>query len=371
MKNWGLPFRYLMGLLLLAALIAFIAYAQEALEPLVIAAFIAYLVNPAVVLLSQSTRIPRRAAVNIVYFSAILFLVAIPASFAPLFFNEFQGVWDDVQTLLQQVQQNLIHPLTFGAIRLDLSAIARNLGQLQTALFAPLPEDAFTLLESTSRGTVWLLVIVVCVYIFLSEWHLMRDWLFDLAPQDYRAEVVQLYGQLRGVWSAYLRGQIMLMLVVGVVFTIAWAILGIPGALVLGVIAGLFTLVPDIGPIMAVILAMAVTLLEGSSWIPLPNHLVMLIVFAVYLVLINLKNMWLRPFIMGRSLHMNEGFIFVAILVATVLNGIMGALLVVPVMASALVVVQYLTNRILGRKPYISNIVKPSLRHKPPKRNRN
>ncbi len=370
MKNWGLPFRYLMGILLLIALIAFVAYAHEALEPLVIAAFIAYLVNPAVVLLSKSTRISRRAAVNFVYFSAILFLVALPASFAPLFLNEFQGVWDDLQTLLRQLQENLAAPLSIGTIQLDLSAIALNLGQLQTVLLTPLPEDAFILLESTSRGTVWLLVIIVCVYLFLSEWHLMRDWLFDLAPQEYRAEVVQLYGQLRGVWMAYLRGQIVLMLVVGVVFTIAWAILGIPGALVLGVIAGLFTLVPDIGPIMAVVLAMAVALLEGSSWITLPNHLVMLIVFGVYLVLINLKNMWLRPFIMGRSLHMNEGFIFIAILVATVLNGIMGALLVVPVMASALVIVQYLTNRILGRKPYAAN-TPPLFRRKPTKRNRN
>ncbi len=117
----------------------------------------------------------------------------------------------------------------------------------------------------------------------------------------------------------------------------------------LGVIAGLFTLVPDLGPILAVALAMGVALLEGSNWIPLSNVWVTVIVFLVYFVLINLKNMWLRPFIMGRMIHMNEGLIFVVILAATILNGILGALLVVPVLASAIIVVKYLLRRILNQ----------------------
>ena len=180
----------------------------------------------------------------------------------------------------------------------------------------------------------------------------MRNWVLELAPQTYRPEVNELYARVRAVWMAYLRGQILLMLIVGVGFTIAWTILGIPGAFVLGVLAGMFTLVPDIGPIAAAALAMGVALLQGSSWIPLPNYMVMLIVLAVYLVLINVKNLWIRPVIMGRSVNMNEGLVFVVILIATVLNGILGALLVVPVLASALIVVNYLIRRLLGLPPF-------------------
>ena len=109
---------------------------------------------------------------------------------------------------------------------------------------------------------------------------------------------------------------------------------------------------PAAAAAVAVALAMAVALLEGSNWIPLSNGWVMLIVLIVYLVLINIKNVWLRPFIMGRSVHMNEGLIFVAILVATILNGILGALLVVPVLASAVIIVNYLIRRILNQPPY-------------------
>jgi hypothetical protein len=136
------------------------------------------------------------------------------------------------------------------------------------------------------------------------------------------------------------------------VFTIAWLILGIPGAFVLGVVAGLFTLIPDVGPFLAMVLAAGVALLEGSTWIPLSNFWVTGIVLIVYLVLINLKNFFLRPYIMGRSVHMNEALVFIAIIIATILQGILGALLVVPVLASVVVIAGYLQRRVLGLPPF-------------------
>lgn len=346
---WSLSFRYLAGTLLFLALVAFVYYAREALEPVIIAAFVAYLVNPAVAVLKDYAHLSRRAAVNVVYFTALALIIAIPATITPIFFDELTGVAQDLLSLLAQFQEALSKPILLGGLEFDLAQLAEGFGRLRSLAIAPLPEDAFLLLESTSRGTIWFLVIIVLAYLFLSQWEEMRKWLLGLAPAPYRTELESLYEQVRNAWMAYLRGQLLLMFIVGVVFTIAWYSLGIPGAFVLGVIAGLFTLVPDLGPILAVALAMGVALLEGSNWIPLSNVWVTVIVFLVYFVLINLKNMWLRPFIMGRMIHMNEGLIFVAILIATILNGILGALLVVPVLASAVIVVRYLLRRILNQ----------------------
>lgn len=352
MSNWSASFRYLVGLLLLAALVGFVYYAREAIQPLVVSAFIAYLINPAAVFLAERTRLSRRVAVTIVYFTAILLLFAVPATVTPFFLDELTGIGQDLFDLLRQFQAALAEPLIFMGMSLDLNEVGQGLGGLESLLITPLPEDAFWILESTSRGTIWFLVIIVTVYLLLVYWPNMRDWLIGLAPATAQGEARELYRQLRGVWMAYLRGQLLLMLVVGVVFAIAWTILGIPGAFVLGVIAGLFTLVPDIGPILAVALAMGVALLEGSSWIPLSNAWVTVIVFLVYFVLINLKNMWLRPVIMGRSVNMNEGLIFVVILMATILNGILGALLAVPVLASSLIIYNYLLRKVLGQQPF-------------------
>jgi predicted PurR-regulated permease PerM len=228
----------------------------------------------------------------------------------------------------------------------------RSIFQLQNAVLSPLPQETLQLLETTSVSLLWFLVILVSVHLFLSYWPNMRDWLINLAPPAYRPEMQELYDRIRRVWLAYLRGQIVLMFIVGVAFTIAWLILGIPGALVLGVIAGLFTLVPDVGPFLAMVIAAGVALLEGSTWIPLSNFWVAGIVIIVYLVLINLKNFFLRPYIMGRSVHMNEALVFIAIMIATILKGILGALLVVPLLATVVVIGGYIQRRVLGLPPF-------------------
>ena len=356
--QWSLPFRYTMGIIVLVFVVAFLIYAREAVTMFVIAAFAAYLISPAVVFLMDRTNLSRAAAVNVVYFTALIVLVGIPATLTPIFFDEIQLVAQDVLELSEELSGFLSKPIQMGGVVLHLEQVGESLAHFQENMLTPLPEEALELLEATSINVLWILIILVSVHLFMSEWPRMRKWLIHLAPEPYQADMTELYSRLRNVWVAYLRGQIVLMVVVGVVFTIAWAVIGIPGALVLGVIAGLFTLVPDVGPTLAAAIAIGVALLEGSTWIrisdnPLTNNLIVGgITLVTYLVLINLKNFFVRPIIMGRSLHMNEALIFIAILTATILWGILGALLIVPVMASVSVIMEYLRRRILGLPPF-------------------
>jgi predicted PurR-regulated permease PerM len=350
--QWSLSFRYFFGILFLAALIAFVFYAHDAVRNLVIAGFVAYLINPAVVYLSTQSKMSRRASVNVVYFSALILMVGVPATLAPIFFDEVQIVIQDLLDLSDQLRLALSQPINFFGLSFHLEEWGQSIFQIQNAFLTPVPEEALELLETTSVGVLWFLIILVSVHLFLSEWPNMRDRMINFAPPEYRPELRELYKRVRRVWMAYLRGQIVLMIIVGVVFTIAWTIMGIPGALVLGVLAGFFTLVPDVGPFLAVVLTAGVALLEGSTWIPLSNFWVAGIVVIVYLVLINLKNFFLRPYIMGRSLHMNEALVFVIILIATILEGILGALLVVPFFASAVLIASYIQRRVIGLPPF-------------------
>ena len=370
--GWSLPFRYVVGILCLGAGIAFLIYAHQAVTNLVIAAFVAYLINPAVVYLIENTRVARTAAVNLVYFTAVILLVGIPATLAPIFYDEAQIIIRDVLDLSNQLRMTLSRPVHFLGLVFHFDEWGQSLFQVQNAIFSPLPQETLQLLETTSLSLLWFLVILVSVHLFLSDWPSIRNWMLNLAPTPYRTEVEELYNRIRRVWMAYLRGQIVLMVIVGVVFTIAWLILGIPGALVLGAVAGLFTLVPDVGPFLAMVLAAGVALLEGSAWIPLSNFWVAGIVVIVYLVLINLKNFFLRPYIMGRSVLMNEALVFIAIIIATILKGIIGALLVVPLLASVVVIGDYIRRRVAGLPPFEDDgsrrFVAPPDKINPPRR---
>jgi predicted PurR-regulated permease PerM len=352
--QWSLSFRYVIFGVLFITIAAGIWYIRRILEPIIIAAFIAYLLHPLVNFLLRHSRMTRPTAVNLVYFVALVILIGTPSTLTPLFFDEFQQVITDTLRIFDQFITWLKAPLVVPGIPLDFGQIATRLTQFRSTFLTSLPDQAIQLLGKTSITALWVLVILVTIYYFLAEWPRLRNGFINSFPDVYQAELNELYQRVRGIWMNYLRGQLLLMAIVGVTFSIAWMIIGIPGALVLGVAAGFLTLIPDVGPFIAAALAASVALLEGSnwSWMPASSFIVMLIVVATYLVLISIKNFWLRPFIMGRSVHMHEALVLISIIMSTMIWGILGALLVVPVLASMGVIFDYLRRRILGLPPF-------------------
>jgi len=353
-NQWSSPVRYLVFGVVFILLAVVLWVIRSILEPLIIAAFIAYLIHPLVNYLTRRTRLSRPAAVNLVYFITLAVLVGTPSTLAPIFFDEFTQVITDVLNIFDQVIVWLLKPHVIPAIPIDFGQLASQLTQFRSTFLSSLPEQALQLLGKTSVGVVWLLVILAAVYYFLAEWPRLRNGFINSFPEIYHPELNGLYQRVRNIWMNYLRGQLLLMLIVGVTFTIAWTVIGIPGAFVLGVVAGFLTLIPDVGPFLAAMLAIGVALLEGSNWgwMPDSTFFVALIALAVYLLLINIKNFWLRPFIMGRIVHMHEALILISIILATILWGILGALLIVPVLASFVVIFDYLRRRILGLPPF-------------------
>jgi predicted PurR-regulated permease PerM len=353
-SQWSLPVRYLVFGLVSLLVAVVLWYARRVLEPLIIAAFIAYLIYPAINYLTRRTRLSRKGAVNLVYTVTLVVLIGTPASLTSLFFDESAQVITDVLNLFNQFIVWLEQPRVIPGIPIDFGQFANQLSQFRTTFLSSLTNQAVQLLGKTSLGAVWVIVILVAVYYFLAEWPRLREGFIGSFPEKYTPELNELYQRVRRIWMGYLRGQIVLMLIVGVAFTIAWTLIGIPGALVLGAIAGFLTLIPDVGPFLAAMLAVGVAMLEGSnwSWMPSSHLMVGLIVLAVYLILITIKNFWVRPVIMGRSVQMHEALVLISILMATVLWGILGALIIVPVLASLVVIVDYLRRCILGMPPF-------------------
>ena len=354
--QWSRPVRYLVFILVALLVALAVWYARRIFEPLIIAAFAAYLIHPAVNFLTSRTRLSRKSAVNLVFIVTLLLVIGTPASLTSLIFDESSRVVADILHIYNQLIVWLEQPKAIPGIPINFGNFANQLNQFRTTFLASLTNQVILIVGKTSLGAIWILVILVTIYYLLSEWPRIRTTFIGSFPENYAPELNELYLRLRRIWMSYLRGQIVLMLIVGVAFSIAWTIIGIPGGLVLGVIAGFLTLIPDVGPFLAAMLAIGVALLEGStwSWMPASHLIVGLIVLAVYIILITIKNFWLRPVIMGRSVQMHESLVLISILLATMLWGILGALIIVPVLASLVVILDYLRRRILGMPPFPS-----------------
>ena len=347
-ERWTPATRYfVVGLILV--FIVFVGWQiREIFAPLITAGLIAYIFYPFVEIFRRRFHLRQGVAARIVYFFSLALIIAVPASLTPMLVRDLDAVVNDLLKTVDEIELLLANPIVIANFQLHLNSLIPDLRNSLTALLEFLPSDAFKLLETTSRGTLWFLVIIVSVYYFMTDWDKARDWAIGLAPVNSRHDIWRLYREIKSVWMGYLRGQLTLMTIVAVVFGIIWTIIGLPGALLLGLLAGLFSLIPDVGPFAATALALIVALLEGSTWLPVNNFVFALIVAGIYVVLINVKNIWLRPLVYGRSVHMHAGIVFVSIIAAVVFTGIIGAFIVVPVLASLSVVGRYVHARLLG-----------------------
>lgn len=351
-RPWSSAARYFtFGLVLL--FIIFLGWQiRELFRPLIVAGLIAYILYPIVLVLQRQFHLNRRLASNIVYFVSLALMIALPIVLVPVLSHQTEEIASDLQITLAQAQHYLSSPVFLGGITIDLGGFIPQIRDSIDSLFSSTPQNTISLIRNTSRGSLWALIIIGSAYFFMTEWENIREGMIRIAPEEYRQDVRELYNRIRQVWMAYLQGQLTLMIIVAITFTIIWTIIGLPGSLFLGFLAGLFSIVPDVGPFAATALALAVALLEGSTWMPINNFLFGLLVVGLYIILINIKNFWLRPFILGRSVNMHEGIVFIAIIAAVIFTGILGAFIIVPVLASFVVVWKYLYARILGLPPF-------------------
>jgi predicted PurR-regulated permease PerM len=346
--NWNPPLRYAMMIALIAVLVLVIWYIRSAIGPLVIAALLAYLLNPVKNVLTEHTRLSSSFATTLVLLAVLSLLAAVPAFMLPSLVRDYQVLILDLEDSILRIQDLLATPVVIMEWEFNLGRLFPDPMLWLAESAQGIPENIFYLLEVITENLLWLLVIFIATYYLIRDWSRLRNWVLHLPPEPYQPDVHRIYQEIKQVWRGYLRGNLALMIIVGVVFSIAWLAVGVPGALILGIIAGVLTIIPDLGPAIAVGLAVIVALFEGSTYLPLSNIWFAVLVAGLYFGLINIMNIWLRPRIFGRSVHMHDGIVFVAIIIAVVIWGILGALVIIPVLASASIVIRYIYNRSLG-----------------------
>lgn len=355
-RTWEAPFRYIVLTALLILFAGLLWYLHEIFQPLLTAALIAYFLSPAARYLAIRFHLRRKSAASIVYLSALAAVLLFFGTIVPSMFDEVQSIVADLQVALTDLESLLGKPIQLGLLRLDLRLLAPAVwGMVNQGPIVPQPSDALQFLQATSRGFLWALVILVTAYYLMTEWDHLRDWFIGLAPLHEQSELNRLYRRVRNVWTQYLRGQIRLMAILAVIYSVAWTIIGLPGALALGLLAGLLNLLPEVGPAVVAILATLVGLLEGSNLSPLssiPHVWFAVLTLGVYLLLNTFKTVWLQPRILGQSVFLHEGLVFVAIVAALVLQGVLGVLIVVPLLATIVVVGKYIRRRLLGLPPF-------------------
>jgi predicted PurR-regulated permease PerM len=202
-----------------------------------------------------------------------------------------------------------------------------------------------------SQTALVIFIFLASIYINLGA-HTYRAGLLRVVPAPFQPEIAMLLARIERLWNAFFRGQITLMLVIGVISWLGLTALGVPGALYLGIIAGLLELIPNLGPIIATFPAVIVALLQGSTYLQVSPLIFALLVVLFYVLVQQLENNLIVPRVLGDAVELPPLVVMTGVLVGASVGGILGALLAIPVIATSREILRYVYSKMLGEDPF-------------------
>lgn len=314
-----------MGAAAVVALIAAFDAVARFLAPLahlglvvLLAIVVAFVLAPVATRLEQQTH--RRApAVVITFLLVVILLIGLLVLVAAPLVTESSRLADQIPQYVAQLQSNA--PVTILGYQVP-DALRVQAGDAAGSVGGAVAAQAVTIVVGLVSGVVDLfLVLVIALYLLLDARRIRTTGL-RLIPTHPRERIEGVESEVVRVFGAYLRGQLLLAVIVGVVATISLLVLGVPYALVLGVFAGMAELIPMLGPILGAVPAVLVALFQ-------PFPLVLWVVLA-FIVIQQLESNLLVPRISGHAVGLHPLAAMLVLLVGFEVAGIVGALFAVP-----------------------------------------
>jgi predicted PurR-regulated permease PerM len=349
-KSWSKTTRYFVLALSLAAILWFMVTARALLIPLAISAVLAFLLNPTVTSVNKNTRLERTWAVLLVYLFSLALLITAIIILVPIIPAQIANLVEEVQIVSEQIQEQVSEPIEFMGFDIPLDQIVGDIEIIPTDFIQA--DVIIGLFQSASTNIGWVLLILVTTYYLLQDWPQLRDWLLNLVPDDYSDDARRLYQEIKTVWQRYLKGQLRLTLIIGFITGLGGAIIGLPGWLAIGVLAGVLDIILTVGPAVVMVVIGLVAYFAGSTYLPMSNLWFMVLAVSLSALLQVVENVWLRPRVMGHSLRMHPGVVFIAIIGALALAGVLAALIIIPMVGSIIVIGRYIYYKIFDLEPW-------------------
>ncbi len=339
--------KYVVIFLSLAAIGVIIRFASPLIGPLVISALLAFVLTPLVERLAAYQRIRRDSAVLIVYLIFLALLIAVPSIVAPLLINQVLNLSVDLLQVDKEIEKFMSQSFEIAGMSFAPGVqVTQSIQDLLQEFIGQVSTGAVNFLGAVSSNFAWLLVILVATYYFLKDGGALTNWLVSWLPEGYHNDARMFISEMNRIWAVFIRGQLILAFLIAIMTSIGMAAVGLRGAVGVGIVAGVLDVIPSVGPMVGGVIAVLVALIFGSSYLNVSNFVFALIVGAIFLVIQQIENIWLRPHIMGQTLKIHPAVVFIGVIGALVLSGVLAALTIIPLMATAGMLGRYIYEKI-------------------------
>ena len=311
------------------------------LMPFAVAAMLAYLSDPLADRLER-LGLGRTLAVSIVFVVLILVIAAALLLLVPLIARQVENLVQNFpryvewgrDTALPWLQAKLhLDPKAFDTDRL-VDQIKQHIGSIGSVLG--------TLSRSGMGVVAWLtnLVLIPVVWFYLlRDWDRLVAWIDRMLPRSIQPTVAHLARESDAVLGAFVRGQLLVMLVLAIYYGVALTLVGISVGPLIGMVAGLLSFVPYLGFITGFVAAIIASLVQHGDWM----HLLMVV--GVFVVGQLLEGYVLVPRLVGEKIGLHPVAVIFAVLAGGYLFGFLGVLLALPAASVILVLLRYLAQR--------------------------
>ncbi len=333
-------------LLGLAAVIIFVIWLlAPVLMPFALAGMLAYLGDPLADRL-QRLGMGRTWAVSIVFTVIAVIFIGVVLLLIPLITHQVENLSENLPHYVEWVrgvalpwlQQRLhLDPGTFDTDRV-LATIREHIGSIGSIA-------ARTVAKVTQSGMgiiTWMtnaVLIPVVAFYLLRDWDTMIAHIQRLLPRSIEPTVVRLSRESDQVLGAFVRGQLLVMLALGVFYGLGLTIVGISIGPLIGMIAGLLSFVPYLGFIIGFVAAMIAALVQYGDWL----HVILVVV--VFTIGQLLEGYVLVPRLVGGKIGLHPVAVIFAVLAGGHLFGFLGVLLALPAASVVMVLLRYVFAR--------------------------
>jgi predicted PurR-regulated permease PerM len=323
---WKMRLLFLLGLL---AVGLFLFVVRSALPPFLYAGVITYLLAPLVEELEKRGT-PRVLAILLLYAAAGGILVLLITHLVPVLVRELNAFGEklpmytaQVQGLVRWLQENYAHAELPASLRQVLDETISRSEQVLLSYTRSAAQLAFSLLSHALS----LVIAPVLAFYMLRDLKLIKRTFAGLFQEPARTEIFSILHQIDSVLGGFVRGHLLVALIVGMLSFVGLTLLRIDFALIIGFVAGLFDIIPYFGPVIGALPAVAIALLESP--------LKALYVIILFLIIHQVESTIVSPKIIGQRVGLHPLVVIFALLVGGNAAGLVGLLLAVPITASA------------------------------------
>lgn len=332
------PFFLRLFILSSLAILLYIIYLLSAvIMPFLVAFVLAYVLNPIVQKLQSTFYIHRWLVILLVYISVILIIGLTLWWIIPLIWEQAQIAWRFIPTIIEWYNTKVItwvgevSPIKLPMIQAKQMS-AGLVEYLRTNYNVTDVSSLFSRLFVSGIGIVNIAGVVFLVpiltFYFLSNWNERLEGWKNAIPKPYVKKVLQITSESHHALMAFIRGQLLVMVLLGVVYAVQLQLIGLNVGLIIGMVSGIASFVPYLGFAIGFISAIVAGFFQfGLDWI----HL--LLIIGAFLVGQAVEGYVLQPLLLGDKIGLSPLWVMFSVLAGASLMGIVGMLVALPVAA--------------------------------------